>query len=312
LSLTGRNSLRVLANWSTTPTTRKIGLADWPKGYHMPIMFNSILSDRGLELKNVILVRHKDQRVEKGRTPYELWRNDRKAFEDYACHQSFANRAKFKRAQKWATFVGTPSGATMFVGMYDAEYIGILDHDRSKPHMAGTDAAWSGDIYGLTLDREFDEFNGKLFVEWGDGARAWVQRADKQDKLVIELRAEFKEPDFPGFLSFRSLLSKLESLPPSWTQVLRAARGVYLLTCPKTKEQYVGKANGSGGFWQRWLDYARTGHGGNVALKSREPSDYQVSILEVAGTAAGEAEIGAMEDCWKLKLQSREMGLNRN
>jgi hypothetical protein len=41
-------------------------------------------------------------------------------------------------------------------------------------------------------------------------------------------------------------------------------------------------------------------------------SDYQVSILEVAGTAATEQDILKMEVLWKSKLQSREMGLNRN
>jgi hypothetical protein len=60
------------------------------------------------------------------------------------------------------------------------------------------------------------------------------------------------------------------------------------------------------------VSYARDGHGGNVGLKSRDPSDYQVSILEVAGSAATVDEIIAMEGLWKQKLQSREMGLNRN
>ena len=54
------------------------------------------------------------------------------------------------------------------------------------------------------------------------------------------------------------------------------------------------------------------GHGGNVALKSRDPADYQVSILEVAGTAATTDDVIKMEVQWKSKLQSREMGLNRN
>jgi hypothetical protein len=95
-------------------------------------------------------------------------------------------------------------------------------------------------------------------------------------------------------------------------QALRASNGVYLLTCPKTKEQYVGKADGAEGFWGRWQEYVRTGHGGNVALKSRDPGDYQVSILEVAGTAATPEVIAKMEILWKKKLQSQEMGLNRN
>ena len=85
-----------------------------------------------------------------------------------------------------------------------------------------------------------------------------------------------------------------------------------MLTCPKTKEQYVGSATGEKGFWGRWQDYIQTGHGGNVALKSRDPSDYQVSILEVAGTVATTDDIIQRETQWKSKLQSREMGLNKN
>lgn len=50
----------------------------------------------------------------------------------------------------------------------------------------------------------------------------------------------------------------------------------------------------------------------DVRLKSRERSDYQVSILEVAGSAATADEILKMEMRWKAKLQTREMGLNGN
>ena len=85
-----------------------------------------------------------------------------------------------------------------------------------------------------------------------------------------------------------------------------------MLTCPKTREQNVGKADGEGGFWSGWQDYVRTGHGDNIALKSRDTSDYQVSILEVAGTAPTPFDIIKMEELWKQKLQSRQMGLNRN
>jgi hypothetical protein len=77
-------------------------------------------------------------------------------------------------------------------------------------------------------------------------------------------------------------------------------------------EQYVGSATGADGFHGRWLAYARDGHGGNVALKHRDPSDYHVSVLEVAGSAATSEEIVGMETLWKQKLQSREMGLNKN
>lgn len=85
-----------------------------------------------------------------------------------------------------------------------------------------------------------------------------------------------------------------------------------MLACPRTREQYVGSACGQEGLWGRWQSYVATGHGGNIALRSRDPSDYQVSILEVAGSAATTEEILAMEQLWKTKLRSRDMGLNRN
>ena len=57
------------------------------------------------------------------------------------------------------------------------------------------------------------------------------------------------------------------------------------------------------------MSYAATGHGGNIRLKNREKSDYQVSILEVAGSGSTPDDILRMESRWKQKLQSREMGL---
>jgi hypothetical protein len=117
---------------------------------------------------------------------------------------------------------------------------------------------------------------------------------------------------FPGFSALILKLSDIETMPASWIAALSATRGIYLLTCPKTREQYVGMASGAGGFLARWREYASSGHGGNVGLKSRDASDYQISILETVGTNVSEAELLALEARWKEKLRSREMGLNRN
>ena len=93
---------------------------------------------------------------------------------------------------------------------------------------------------------------------------------------------------------------------------LGAARGVYLLACPRTREHYVGSADGADGFFGRWMDYVTTGHGGNAGMRIRDPSDYLVSVLEVAGSTAGRSDILAMEEAWKRKLMSRSIGLNKN
>lgn len=277
----------------------------------MPLTFNMLLAEAGIPLVDVRLLRHKDQRAAKGRTPYELWRDDRNAFERYQSGQAIRNRNKLS-AEFWASFVGTPDDGTLFVGLYKVKYLGLLKKDTPMPHMDRIAKAGSGDQYRLKLVGQFADLDGRLFIEWGPGKRSWIQRPDRKDKPIIELRTEFKEPDFPGFLNFIKPLSKLDSLPLTWIAALKSCCGIYLLTCPKTKEQYVGKADGENGFWGRWQNYMQTGHGGNVALKIRDPANYQVSILEVAGTAATPDEIYQMESQWKSKLQSREMGLNRN
>ncbi|WP_417379961.1 GIY-YIG nuclease family protein [Gimesia sp.] len=277
----------------------------------MPLMFNSILSEAGIPLEKVRLLRHQDQRAVKGFSPYELWRDDRQRFELYQSHQSFGNRIKIDHPY-WASFVGTPSNETLFVGIYSVCYKGVLANDIPAPHTHNILEAGSCDAYELSLLPEFADLDGKLYIDWGLGTRSWIQRADNKNKPITEIRTEFKEPDFPGFLQFVSPLSKLDTLPPGWISSLKATSGVYLLTCPKTKEQYVGSAYGKDGFWGRWQRYIIDGHGGNIALKSRDPSDYQVCILETAGTALTSDEIIHMESLWKAKLQSREMGLNRN
>jgi len=277
----------------------------------MPIMLNTVLQTADFDVTDIRLLRHKDNRAAKGRTPYELWRDNRQQFDLYQATQGVKNESKL-RARYWASFVGTPSDETLFVGIYSVKSRRLLEQDTPMPHMDGVDKAGSCHVYDLAPEPRLDDLIGKMLIDWGLGDRAWIQRADKQNKRIIELRTEFKEPDFPGFLNFIESLSRLDKLPKGWITVLQSSKGIYLLTCPKTKEQYVGSATGDGGFWSRWQDYAQTGHGGDVALKSRDPSDYQISILEVAGTASTTEDIIKMEGLWKSKLQSREMGLNRN
>lgn len=277
----------------------------------MPLTLNTILVGAGVDLRDVLLLRHQDSQAVTGKSLYALWRDERPLFEDYQRRQRADFRSRFSK-RIWASFVGAPHGETLFAGLYVSSGSQLSAEPWTAPTSNRVTPAGHDYVFDLALAPELSELIGRLYIDWGRGMRSWVQHAARRDKPVLEVRRELKEPDFPGYGAFIAQLSDLQSLPLSWGAALAASRGVYLLSCPRTNEQYVGSATGAGGFLSRWREYAASGHGGNIALKSRDPSDYRVSILEVAGSAAMLEDILAMEARWKAKLQSREMGLNRN
>lgn len=175
--------------------------------------------------------------------------------------------------------------------------------ERPDPTVAAQDLHW--------MD-ELDDLSERMLIRWGHGTRSWSQWAGTQRKAVLELRQEAVEPPFPGFADFHEPVTEAPLWPASWARALGAARGVYLLTCRETGEQYVGSAYGDDGFMGRWLGYAATGHGGNVLLMRRGRYDFLVSILELASFGEPPEAIVAREARWKEKLGSRAHGLNLN
>lgn len=275
------------------------------------LTFGDLLDLAGIARCDVRLLRHQDNRYRGSPSPYALWRDHRDRFEAYQETQATSDEARL-RAPYWASFVGVPERETLFVGLYSSMLVGLLPDDRPHPVTGGVQPAGSCHLYRLELRSDLAFYVGRLWIEWGNGYRSWIQRGDSTEKPIVELRRNLGEPPFPGFQGLLLKLSEIESIPASWATALSATRGIYLLTCPRTHEQYVGQASGTGGFMGRWREYFASGHGGNIALKSRDPSDYQVSILQTVGTGATEADLFALETLWKRKLQSREMGLNRN
>ena len=95
-------------------------------------------------------------------------------------------------------------------------------------------------------------------------------------------------------------------------------QGIYLIADTKTGRLYVGKADGTERILGRWSNYAKTGHGGNVALRELSELDltrrehFQFSILRVFGPGASTMEIDASENHYKRALLTRKFGLNRN
>lgn len=279
-------------------------------GTGVVLTFNTLLRAAGIDPARVLLIRHRDPKVQ--RHVYEAAIHGDPAFDDYQRRQGSPRVvASFSKASYLASFVVDHAGESVFVGVWSLHgtsdepyvdaFVGMMADDRPAT------------AFRTRRVGAFDQYRGRLVIEWGDGQRAWVQRAHLRTKPIVEIRRQISEPVFPGFLQFTSRLSEVEALPSTWIAALRSTGGVYLLVHRERAHLYVGSATGGEGFLGRWLTY-QNGHGGNVGMQEIEgkAEDYDVSILETAGTGLEDREILRLEANWKQKLASRMHGLNRN
>lgn len=269
------------------------------------LTLNTILQHEGLDPKNVRLIRHQDARAVTNCTPYDLWRAGDGRLETY---QRIQKKEKFKAGDHLASFVVTPSGDTLFVGLFHVRGMGIAPQGTIDP--VNKEDRTGLHLYEIQRDERLSEYVGHLIIDWGTNYRTWVQHAEANDKPVLEIIKEVKDEAFPGFTRFCCEIDQIETIPLSWQEVLKHVRGVYLLVCNETGRQYVGSAKGEESLWGRFCEYKRTGHGGNVELKRQDLKNFQATVLEVVNSDTQEIE--QIEAAWKKKLMSREFGLNKN
>jgi hypothetical protein len=275
----------------------------------MPLLllpFNDLLLRAGADPALTRLVRHQSARGAAGKSPADLWRAQDGSFERYL---EFQSGAVFGPAKFLAVFLPAPAGTALFVGLY-----------RILSKAMVTDPSWTCPVNGhsvidhhyYTTERmdSMDHYVDRLVIEWGGAPRRWVQNAHIQNKPILEVRQVAAEDPYPGHIHFISTIRALNEVPSTWKSNLQNARGVYLLISMKNGKQYVGSAVGAEGFWGRWMEYARDGHGGNLGMKDTADDDYQVSILEVASSSATEPDIVRLEHLWMMKLMSTSIGLN--
>ena len=108
------------------------------------------------------------------------------------------------------------------------------------------------------------------------------------------------------------LWDELQTLPSQWRQALSHWRGIYLIFDVSDGRSYVGSAYGQENLLGRWLNYAKSGHGGNRELRERNPVNFRFSILERVSPDLPPDDVIAREVSWKTRLHTREFGLNAN
>lgn len=175
--------------------------------------------------------------------------------------------------------------------------------------------------YSTNLLPKQDNLIGRLIIYHKRTRASYIWWQDELVFPIIEIRKEkMTIGDFPGFdavlLSHSKLKIIVEEKIESWRSTLANIKGIYLITDTTSGKNYVGKASGEVGMWQRWCSYVKNGHGGNKELikllkdKGNEHKfNFQYSILE-AYTQASDEKILAREIYWMNVLMSRKFGLN--
>lgn len=178
-------------------------------------------------------------------------------------------------------------------------------------------------FYNLVSSECLASFQNRMVIEWAGHTINWAKWGESIPGFHVTEITDAQAEPFPGFdnllLSYRKLQSVMEN--PRfviWREVLKSVQGIYLISDTSTGQLYVGKADGGERILGRWGAYAKTGHGGNVALRDLNTLDishrnhFQFSILRVFSPGASTADVDAAEDHYKRALLSRQFGMNRN
>lgn len=170
--------------------------------------------------------------------------------------------------------------------------------------------------FDLAVSQQMDDLRDRLVIGWRS-PRTWRINASTAARYRVLEIADAEPVPFPGFDSLVLDYSQLQAVTrehryASWRTALSSVAGVYLITDTRDGRQYVGKADGAESIRQRWSVYAANGHGGNVELRSLDPATFRFSLLRVFDPATPTHEIDAAENHFKLALDTRRHGLNRN
>ena len=171
-------------------------------------------------------------------------------------------------------------------------------------------------IFDVVESEHMADLRSRLVIGWRS-PRTWWMRASTAASYPVMGIADAEPVPFPGFdrlvLDHAQLQAVMrEHRYASWRTALASVAGVYLITDTRDGRQYVGKADGAESIRQRWGAYATNGHGGNVELRGLHATSFRFSLLRVFDPATPTQVIDAAESHFKVALNTRRNGLNRN
>lgn len=279
--------------------------------------------------KEIQIIRHADDRVGKDNAKnkkelliagkpvptdvsnlYELYIYHRNLFEIY---QSEQKKGEFDNTKYLVVFLGGKGKSCRFLGVYE-----ITGRKQSQYNQ-------DEEFLELKQVKEFQYLEEKVIIDWGNATLRWHQYYHNI-KEVIRIEDGMSKPDgTPIFKSYPEVILDYDQLKMVledniWKEKLKALNCIYLIKDKSNGKEYVGSTSGREGIYQRWCEYAKNGHGGDVKLEELIKSDpkyhqknFQWTILETLNYNITTREAVERENLWKRKLITlSKHGYNKN
>jgi hypothetical protein len=288
--------------------------------------FSDLLRLQSVDPGGVLMLRHAPPSVmNKIFAGWALERPD--MFNAYQQTQGERAESAMKKANYVASFMSTPSGETLFVGLYRVNGFKAISQDKlwslpaykemSAFGLRETSAVAKREtvlLFDLEATNFYADWKGKLVIEWTPPERSWFRWADRNHFAIKSILAENAlNKAMPAWNEIVLSYQELKNLPAAWRAELARWRGVYLIVDTFDRKPYVGSARGVDNILGRWLNYADSADGGNKLLRGRDPTNFRYSVLELTSPNIDGAELLAVENRWKARLHSRHpFGLNLN
>ncbi|THJ68584.1 GIY-YIG nuclease family protein [Arthrobacter echini] len=270
----------------------------------MALTFGPVLLDAGIEFPDALVIRHAYVREHEDGALQGIHADSTNAeILEYTRNQS-ANTQRFPAVPPrfWVVFIREGGNQARLWSV--VENRGELSSDRVRR------------TFDLVESEHLADLRNRLVVRWRS-PRAWWMRATTAASYPVVGIADAEPVPFPGFdrlvLDYVQLQAVMrENRYASWRTALASVIGIYLITDTRDGRHYVGKADGAESIRQRWNAYAANGHGGNVELRGLDPKNFRFSLLRVLDPSTPTQAIDATESHFKVALDTRRHGLNRN
>jgi hypothetical protein len=285
---------------------------------------NTLLEGAGLDPARTIVARHKPYEPALNRSMRFIAAERPDLFRMYQQIQYVRLEKAMTRAEWLVAFLADGPGRAVFVTTYAIRGFRQIDYEEYwsmplnqelKTHgMAGLAAdAPAPLLFDLVDVHPLAEWKGRLVVRWPGLERSWWRWAAR-NVILVEAIAEDSRlaRAMPDWDEIDLAWNELAVLPASWRAALSHWRGVYFIFDTGRQKGYVGSAYGAENILGRWLGYAATGHGGNVELRKSDPANLRFSILQRTSPDLGPEDVVRLEAKWKVRLHTREFGLNQN